>query len=210
MYLIKSNFLFKLIYPGRIWKLQPGSLAEKVLYISFDDGPHPVATPFALDTLKQFQAKATFFCLGKNVASHPEIYQQILQEGHSVGNHSYHHLNGWKTAPKDYVEDIQAASRLIESPLFRPPYGRMSKKQQKALLERAPDTRLIMWDLLSGDFDTKITGEKCFSNVQKYSSSGSIIVFHDSQKAFERMRYALPKTLQYFSDKGYRFEAIPM
>lgn len=215
MYLLKSNLLFKLCYPGRLWKLPPESMQadgkkKPVLYLSFDDGPHPEATPFALSTLKAYNAKATFFCLGKNVREYPEIYRQLLSEGHSVGNHSFHHLNGWKSTVNDYIQDIRASRELIDSPLFRPPYGRMSRRQQTALMQAFPDTRIVMWDLLSGDFDTKLTGEKCLRNVQKYSSPGSIIVFHDSTKAFERMRYALPATLKYFSDKGFIFRSIPM
>lgn len=210
MYLIKSNRLFKLIYPGRTWKLPAEADGRKALYISFDDGPHPVATPFALKTLKDFNAKATFFCLGKNVRDHPEIYRQTLSEGHSVGNHSFSHLNGWKSPVPDYIQDIQEAQALIQSPLFRPPYGRMSKLQQKALSAALPETRIIMWDLLSGDFDTKISAEKCWQNVKKHSNPGSIIVFHDSTKAFERMQYALPATLAYFSEQGYVFKGISM
>lgn len=209
MYLIKSNIFFKLAYPGRVWKL-PVRSGEKVLYISFDDGPHPVATPFALKTLREFDAKASFFCLGKNVHTYPEIFQQIQTEGHSIGNHSYNHLNGWKSSPKEYLKDIQQARDLIVSPLFRPPYGRMSKQQQTMLLQALPDTRIIMWDLLSGDFDTKISPEKCWSNVRKYSEPGSIIVFHDSTKAFDRMQYALAATLRHFSDLGYTFKGIPI
>ncbi|WP_224071498.1 polysaccharide deacetylase family protein [Arachidicoccus terrestris] len=210
MYLIKSNILFKLLYPGRTWKFPLESDEKKVLYLSFDDGPHPVATPFALKTLKDFKAKASFFCLGKNVRDHPDIYRQILLDGHSVGNHSFNHLNGWKSSVPDYIQDIEKARDFIDSPLFRPPYGRMSKKQQSALLKAMPGTHIIMWDLLSGDFDTGISPQRCWSNVKKYSAPGSIIVFHDSTKAYERMQYALPATLEHFSARGYVFKAIPM
>lgn len=210
MYLIKSNLFFKLIYRGRTWKLAAKAENKKVLYISFDDGPHPVATPFALKILRDFNAKASFFCLGKNVRDHPDIYRQILRDGHSIGNHSFSHLNGWKSSVTRYVQDIQDARQLINSPLFRPPYGRMTRVQQTALLKALPDTHIIMWDLLSGDFDTNISPEKCWSNVKKYSAPGSIIVFHDSTKAFERMQYALPATLEYFSTRGYVFKGIPM
>ncbi|GAB3363942.1 polysaccharide deacetylase family protein [Arachidicoccus ginsenosidivorans] len=212
LYLIKTNFLFKLIYPGRIWKLPPTTAPDgkKALYLSFDDGPHPEATVFALETLKAFNAKATFFCLGKNVRDYKDIFQQILNEGHTVGNHSFNHLNGWKTKTNDYLADIKLAGTLIDSPLFRPPYGRMSKSQQAALQQTSPETRIVMWDLLSGDFDINITPEKCWHNVQKNTRPGSIIVFHDSTKAFERMRFALPATLEYFSRQGYVFKPIPM
>jgi len=212
LYLIKTNFLFRLLYPGRLWKLPPGTApdGQKALYLTFDDGPHPEATPFALETLKAFKAKATFFCLGKNVRDYNDIYRQILQEGHSVGNHSFHHLNGWKTPSDEYIADIRLARTLIDSPLYRPPYGRMSIKQQAALQKVYPDTRIVMWNLLSADFDINITPEKCWQNVKNNSCSGSIIVFHDSAKAFERMRFALPATLDHFTRQGYVFNAIPM
>ncbi|MDE1190612.1 MAG: polysaccharide deacetylase family protein [Arachidicoccus sp.] len=194
------------LYPHRIWKKD--TEGKKILYLTFDDGPHETATLYALDQLKQYNAKATFFCIGKNVMEYPEIYQKILDEGHSVGNHTYNHLNGWKTDTDIYLKNIREAQKIISSNLFRPPYGRMKREQEKVLLKSSPDYKIIMWDVLSGDFDKNITGEKCRENILKNAENGSVIVFHDSEKAFERMKYALPETLLYFSGKGFVFERL--
>lgn len=213
MYLIKAPFWIRWVYPQLLWRL---SSKEKVLYLSFDDGPHESATHFVLDQLKAYQAKASFFCIGKNVVKHPEIYERILLEGHQVGNHTQHHMNGWENGVDDYLQEVAAAAELIHSPLFRPPYGRIKRaaiSKVKALLnERFSNmgaSNIVMWDVLSGDFDTQISGETCFQNVIKHAGPGSIIVFHDSTKAWDRMSYALPKVLQHFSALGYRFETIP-
>ena len=178
------------------------------MYLTFDDGPHETATPFVLDQLAQYNAKATFFCIGKNVATHPEIYQRILNEGHSTGNHTYNHVNGWKVSDEVYLEEIRQTGLLIKSNLFRPPYGRIKKSQIKKL--QTPNSKLqtIMWDVLSGDFDTNLTAEACIGYVLYHSKPGSIIVFHDSTKAMERMQYALPKVLEHFSKEGYVFKGI--
>lgn len=208
MYLIKSNVCFKLLYPHRLWKMPVGQ--EKVIYITFDDGPHPVATRFALDTLKTFNAKASFFCIGKNIEANPALFEETSLAGHTIGNHTFNHLNGWKTSVTEYIADIEKTRALVGSPLFRPPYGRMSKAQQRALLAKFPDTQIVMWDLLSGDFDINIQPEKCWDNVRRNCNSGSILVFHDSTKAFDRMQYALPKTLEYFSARGYSFKSLPV
>lgn len=181
---------------------------KKVLYLTFDDGPNKTVTPFVLKQLKRYDAKATFFCIGKNVVAHPDIYQQIVDEQHAVGNHTFNHLNGWNTNTETYLENICAAQKIIHSNLFRPPYGRMKKQQEKNFLLENPHAQIIMWDVLSGDFDKKISGEKCWNNILRNAESGSIIVFHDSEKALDRMRYALPKTLEYFSNKGFRFDAL--
>lgn len=196
------------IFPSFHWRIKTG---EKVLYLTFDDGPHPTVTPFVLDELMKYNAKATFFCLGKNVVVHPEIYKRILDEGHSVGNHTHNHLNGWKTRNRTYLEDIGRASDHIDSPLFRPPYGKISPLQSKRLSSymRKQNTKVVMWDVLSGDFDLNISPEYCAWNVIRTSKAGSIIVFHDSGKAFPRIKYALPKTLQFFSEKGFRFQSVP-
>jgi peptidoglycan-N-acetylglucosamine deacetylase len=207
MYLIKTPFWLRAFYPKCTWNIPSN---DKVIYLSFDDGPHPEATPFVLAELKKYHAKATFFCIGNNVLKHPNIYESILQEGHRVGNHTYDHLNGWKTTTNDYIENIKDATNLIESNLFRPPYGRITKRQIRALssMKNLPQ-QIIMWDVLSGDFDLKLNGEDCARNVIKNTKPGSIIVFHDSQKAWDRMSVALPMVLAYFSQLGYRFETIP-
>ena len=185
-------------------------MEEKVLYLSFDDGPHPVATNFVLDELKRYHGKASFFCIGKNVLAHPGTYHRILEEGHRTGNHTQHHLNGWKTSDTEYLNDIAIASQSISSNLFRPPYGRLKNSQAKKVKTAMNDNTasIVMWDVLSGDFDPTITNEKCLGNVTGNAEPGSIIVFHDSEKAFSRLQYVLPRVLQYFSEKGYLFEKL--
>jgi peptidoglycan/xylan/chitin deacetylase (PgdA/CDA1 family) len=207
MYLIKTPFWLRALYPNCTWKIPS---KEKVIYISFDDGPHPEATPFVLEILKQYNAKATFFCIGNNVLKHPNVYESILQQGHRVGNHTYDHLNGWKTDLVTYIENIKDAANLIESDLFRPPYGRVTRKQIRTIQSDSNcPNQIIMWDVLSGDFDLNLTGEDCAKNVIQNTVPGSIIVFHDSQKAWDRMSVALPLVLAYFSKLGYQFEVIP-
>ncbi len=214
MYLVKTPWWLRALYPGLTWRIRT---REKVIYLTFDDGPHETATPFVLEQLKQYGAKATFFCIGKNVAAYPAIYQRILDEGHTTGNHTYHHLNGWKISNETYLADIAEAGKLIWSPLFRPPYGRLSREQIRLIHQLAETTKepgikrvkqIIMWDVLSGDFDTNLTPEACLAYVLYHARPGSIIVFHDSTKAWEKMSYALPKVLDYFSGAGYQFKSI--
>jgi peptidoglycan/xylan/chitin deacetylase (PgdA/CDA1 family) len=206
MYFIKTPFWLRLIYRSCIWRK---SNQERVLYLSFDDGPHPEATPFVLEQLSKFNAKASFFCIGKNVQLYPKIYDAILAAGHVVGNHTQHHMNGWKNNTENYIADIQAATKAIDSNLFRPPYGKISFSQIKALrLHPSLPQQIVMWDVLSGDFDTTITGEQCAQNVIQYAGPGSIIVFHDSEKAMDRLRIALPKVLAHFSKLGYQFKVL--
>jgi len=205
-YLVKTPWWVKrFIYPAYTWGMPAG---QKKLYLSFDDGPHPIATPFVLDTLKKYQAKASFFCIGKNVAAYPEVYKRILLEGHAVGNHTQNHLNGWKTDDAAYMANITKAAQYIDSKLFRPPYGRITRFQARQVQERL-GLRVLMWSVLSGDFDLQLSPQKCTANVQKNASDGSIIVFHDSEKALERMAYALPGVLEYFSARGFVFDKIP-
>lgn len=210
-YLAKTPWLLKHLYSSSCtWNF---SREEKVMYFTFDDGPHPVATPFVLDTLKQYNAKGTFFCIGKNVVSYPDIYKRILSEGHAVGNHTFNHLNGWKTPDQEYIENIGEARKYIDSVLFRPPYGRITKFQSRLLTatenqKQKTVFRLIMWDVLSGDFDSSLSEAKCVTNVTKNAREGSVIVFHDSEKAMPRMKTALTESLKFFSEKGFKFEAI--
>lgn len=203
-YLIKPQWWLKKLYPACIWEMQPN---EKVIYLTFDDGPHPEATPFVLDELKKHDAKATFFCIGKNVARRSDIYRRILNEGHSTGNHTFNHKNGWKTNDLAYLKDITAAREYIDSSLFRPPYGKISKWQIKHV-KNAFQMKVIMWSVLSADFDAKVTPETCLKNVILGAKPGSIVVFHDSEKAWTNLAYALPKVLIHFAELGYRFEKI--
>ena len=205
MYLVSTPRWLRAFYPSLVWQIDT---LEKNLYLTFDDGPHKTATPFVLDTLKQFDAKGTFFCIGKNVDENKELYDRTIEEGHSVGNHTQNHLNGWKNSKYYYLKNIAVAAQRIDSSLFRPPYGRIGRSQIKDLQTFEPSFNIVMWSVLSGDFDTKITGEKCLKNVLGHSRKGSIIVFHDSAKAWDRLQYALPRTLEHFSNKGYQFKAI--
>jgi peptidoglycan-N-acetylglucosamine deacetylase len=209
-YFVKTPWWLKKLYPRCVWDLPA---REKVLYLTFDDGPHPQVTPFVLETLQQYNAKATFFCIGKNVAAHKDIYRSLLDAGHYAGNHTFNHLNGWKATDEHYLKNILEAGKYIDSNLFRPPYGRITRFQVKLLtgIRNSPlhnNFRIIMWDVLSGDFDTKLSGVTCANYVIKNAQPGSIIVFHDSEKAFPRLQEALPKTLEHFSKQGYRFETI--
>jgi len=206
-YFVKTPGWLKRIYDSYIWSIPE---SDKVLYLTFDDGPHPEATPFVLKELKKHNALATFFCIGKNVVSYPAIYKQIINEGHSVGNHTYNHLNGWKTGNDDYLKDIALASHEIDSNLFRPPYGRITSFQAKNLRSamNGKEPKVIMWDVLSGDFDIDCTPQQCLSNVLLATVSGSIIIFHDSEKAFPNLAYTLPRILNYFSEKGYLFKSL--
>lgn len=204
-YYVKTPFWLKKLYNRGLWQL-PGN--RKVIYLSFDDGPNPAITSFVLDELSKFNAKATFFCIGNNVAKYPQLYQRILDEGHAVGNHTYDHLNGWKTNKKDYLDNILKAKKYIDADLFRPPYGRISRAQANALKSAEVQFHTVMWSVLSGDFDNRISPEKCYDNVLKNASNGSIVVFHDSEKAKTRMQYALPLVLQYFYEQGFVFEKI--
>lgn len=204
-YLTKSPWILKKLYPECIWNIKTD---EKIIYLTFDDGPHPQASTFVLEELKKYNARATFFCIGKNVKENFEIYKQILLAGHRVGNHTYDHLNGWKTADKKYLENIEKAAKIIDSDLFRPPYGKITHFQLKAIKGERLKLKPIMWDVLSGDFDPSIKPENCFLNVAKNAMPGSIIVFHDSAKALPALQYTLPKVLKYFDEKGFKFKSI--
>lgn len=203
MYLTKTPWWLRALYPSLVWRMPAG---EKKIYLTFDDGPHPVATPFVLDQLAAYGAKASFFCIGKNVAARPDIYQRILAEGHAVGNHTQHHLNGWKTDDVEYVNDTMQAAAYIQSNLFRPPYGRVKRSQIRGL--QGKGMKIIMWDVLSADFDTNLTPQASLSYVLYHTKPGSIVLFHDSEKAWERMSGALPAVLQHFSAEGYAFDKL--
>jgi len=185
-----------------IWKIDT---KDKVIYLTFDDGPTPGVTDRVIEYLNKYNAKATFFCIGKNVAENPYLYQSILEGGHGTGNHTYNHKNGWKSSDSDYFDSIEQCNKVMNTKLFRPPYGRIKSSQAKVLKDHY---KIIMWNVLSGDFDKTLSKEKCLNNVLKLTDKGSIVVFHDSVKASERVLYALPRMLEYFSTRGFRFESI--
>jgi peptidoglycan-N-acetylglucosamine deacetylase len=204
-YFIKTPWYLKKIYSSMLWDIPS---REKLMYLTFDDGPHPEATTFVLEQLKKYDAAGTFFCIGKNVQEHPALYSRLIAEGHAVGNHTFNHLNGWKVKDDAYFKDIADARKYIDSSLFRPPYGRITRFQARELQRSAMQFKVVMWDVVSGDFDTTISPEQCSLNVLRNAGEGSIVVFHDSAKAFPNLREALPATLEHFSVKGYRFKAI--
>lgn len=204
-YFVRTPWWLRRLYRRMVWRMPA---KEKILYLTFDDGPHPEATPFVLAELGKYGAKGTFFCIGKNVEANPGIYRQVLMEGHRVGNHTQDHLNGWKVNDQLYLENIREAAKRIDSDLFRPPYGRIGTLQASVLRAEPFNYSIIMWDVLSADFDQGLTGEQCARKVIRSARPGSVVVFHDSEKAFPRMSEALPKVLREFSSRGYRFESI--
>ncbi len=205
MYLVKTPVWLKLLYPGVFWDTGNNS---RCIYLTFDDGPIPIVTPFVLKILKQYNAKATFFCIGDNVRKHPDVFEQVKNAGHTIGNHTFNHLRGWKTDDKTYLENFLKADELLDTKLFRPPYGRIKRSQVKLLKEAKPGLKIVMWNILSGDFDFNLEPEKCLNNVLKNTSNGDIVLFHDSLKAQDRMEYALPRALEYWSKEGFEFRGL--
>ncbi len=212
MYLVKSPLLLKWFYSSLRWNK---SRLKKIVYLTFDDGPVPNVTDYVLNTLKIFGVKATFFCIGDNISKHPTIFERLKNEGHAIGNHTYNHLKGWDTDDNTYVDNFAKCQALTQTNLFRPPYGRIKKSQilklkaeSLQLNDPIANLEIVMWDVLSGDFDTTITPEKCFQNVINHTKNGSIIVFHDSLKAFDRLEEVLPRTLKYLTEKGYQFGTL--
>lgn len=221
-YLVKTPQFVQRIFQKQIWTL-PNKLNN--IYLTFDDGPIPEVTPWVVSLLNEYQAKATFFCIGDNIKKHPKIFQQIISEGHSIGNHTFNHLNGWKTKTKEYITNCVAFEEIFNqvqdgkfnstlhlplnthfSTLFRPPFGKITPKQVNKLHEKG--YKLIMWDVLSADFDKNISKEKCLENVVNNIQPGSIVVFHDSLKAEEKLRYVLPKVLEFVKTSGFNCESI--
>lgn len=199
----KPPKILRRLLPSLIWSFDENDS----IYITFDDGPNPEVTPWVLEQLSKFNAKATFFCLGKNVEQYPEVYEMIIAHGHAVGNHTYSHQKGWQMRTGRYVEDVDYAANFIHSNLVRPPYGRIKPRQAKVLSQRY---HLIMWSVLSKDYSNLITRRFCFRNATHNVKPGSIVVFHDSLKAFSNLKYALPRALKYYQDKGWKMKAIEL
>ncbi|GIV31870.1 MAG: polysaccharide deacetylase [Saprospiraceae bacterium] len=202
MYLVKTPRLVQSLLPAYTWSIDT---RDHVLFLTFDDGPVPQVTSWVLEQLRQFDAKATFFCVGENIERHPELFQKILDDGHAVGNHTYSHLDAWKSENLTYLLNIRRCARLVSSKLFRPPYGKLLPHQARTLLRHY---EVVMWDVLSGDFDRQLTPQNCLDNVIRHARQGSIIVFHDSTKAWDRLNYALPRVLEHFSRLGYKFRSL--
>lgn len=206
---IKTHWLIKKIFPNYIWDI-PNN--ENKVYLTFDDGPTPEITNWTLNELQKFEAKATFFCIGDNLRKYPETYKEIIQKGHAIGNHTFNHLNGWKTKTQTYIENAKLFETELSKidtrkcNLFRPPYGKI--KYSQANLLRKSGYKIIMWDVLSADYDQTISTEECLDNVLKNISSGSIIVFHDSIKGFKNLEFVLPRTLEFIKNRGYSCEVL--
>ncbi len=200
---VKTPWALKKLFPSYLWEV-PNS--PKTLYLTFDDGPTPEVTPWVLDILDHYSAKATFFCLGKNVSMYPSLFQEMMDRGHTTGNHTQNHVKGWKTSVGEYLIDVERAAAVISSRLFRPPYGQITPRQGRTL--RKNGYLIVMWDVISFDWDKEITEEKCLQNVLKHTVGGSIIVFHDSKKAQRNMQYALPHVLEYFCELGFHFKGL--
>jgi len=210
-YFVKTPSLIPLVYRNQIWSF---SSRKRNIYLTFDDGPTPNITDWVLDILQQYNAQATFFCIGKNIENHPEIFKQIIADNHLIGNHSHNHLNGWNTNTEMYLENIKKTENTLQlfsfstfqQKLFRPPYGKIKPSQAKKL--RKKGYKIVLWDVLSADFDQSISKATCLENVLKNTENGSIIVFHDSVKAESNLKYTLPKVLAHFSERGFIFRRI--
>lgn len=208
LYWVKTNAFIRRIFSNYIWLL-PNN--DKKVYLTFDDGPIPEITEWILEELQMHNAKATFFCIGKNVEANPELFEKIIAQGHSIGNHTHNHLNGWKSNTTEYLENFQNCEQTLAKfsaklnyalpKFFRPPYGKIKKSQAKIIKNKG--YKIIMWDIVSGDFDCKISKEKCLNNIIKNIEAGSIIVFHDSLKAYKNLKYALPKVLAYLQENNF-------
>ena len=211
-FILKYPWILKKLYPKRLSKIT----AENTLFLTFDDGPIPEITPWVLNLLEKHSAKATFFCIGDNVRKHPEVFQKIKAKGHAIGNHTFNHLDGWNTSTSDYIENFKKAEEIIESQLqqkliseeklFRPPYGKIKNKQAAKITNLG--YRIVMWDVITGDYDKTYSAKKCLKNTRNLIKSGSIIVFHDSLKAEKNLKYVLPKILEEYAQKGWKFEAL--
>ncbi|SHF85289.1 Peptidoglycan/xylan/chitin deacetylase, PgdA/CDA1 family [Flavobacterium segetis] len=211
LYWIKTHWIVKKLFHNYIWDV---SNENKTVYLTFDDGPIPGVTPWVINQLEKYNVKATFFCIGDNIYKHPELFEELIADGHSIGNHTFNHLDAWKTQKFEYLDNIKKCEEIIflnsktanKSKIFRPPYGKIKRSQSKAI--RNLGYKIVMWDILSADFDQKISKEECLANVLLNIESGSIIVFHDSIKAFRNLEYVLPRTLDYLKNNNYNCKVL--
>jgi len=202
MNIVRPPQVLRSLYRDGLWRMDKSSPA---IYLTFDDGPVPRVTEWVLDTLKKYGVKATFFCVGDNIAKNPAIFNRIIAEGHQVGNHTYNHIKGWRSTNKDYFENVRRCQDLTHTPLFRPPYGRIKKSQYKALKR---DYRIVFWDVISYDYDKTVSPESCLQNVINYTRNGSIIVFHDTGKSEGNLRFALPAFIEHCLKLNYVFTRL--
>ncbi len=200
----RPPLLYRMLFPETVWRIHK---RRHTVYLTFDDGPIPEVTPWVLDTLDRYGIKATFFCVGDNVARNPELFEEVRRRGHSVGNHTMNHMRGFKIDTQTYLDNVYKAHELIQSTLFRPPHGLLRWAQSRVLRGQFA---IIMYDLVTRDYSKKLTGEQVFANVKRYARNGSIIVFHDSLKAERNMKYALPRAIEWLQEQGYNFDSIPM
>ncbi|WP_150980256.1 polysaccharide deacetylase family protein [Heminiphilus faecis] len=205
MFIEQPPLLYRILFPEAVWRIKRKK--RKVIYLTFDDGPIPEVTPWVLDVLDYYNIKATFFSVGDNVRRHPELLEEIKKRGHSWGNHTMNHLQGFKVASRNYLRNIKEADNLIDSNLYRPPHGIMRWSQAKVIKDHF---NIIMYDLVTCDYSKKLNGEQVLNNVKKFARNGSIVVFHDSLKAERNLRYALPRAIEWLKEQGYEFEAIDM
>ena len=202
MFIEQLPIVYRKLFPGTIWRIPR---KEKTVYLTFDDGPIPEVTPFVLELLRKEGIKATFFCVGDNVRKHPDVFQQVLDEGHLVGNHTFNHLQGLYTWSRNYIKNVNLADDYIHSKLFRPPHGFLRYLQFVTLSRKY---KIVFWDVVTRDYNQKLSGEEVMDIVKKYTRNGSIIVFHDSLKAEKNIRYALPRAIAYLRAEGYKFEVL--
>lgn len=202
MIIEQPSIFLRWIYPRALWRM---NRHEKAVYLTFDDGPIPEATPFVLDTLDHFQIKATFFMVGDNVRKHPEVFRMVVERGHRIGNHTFNHISGFKYLSKNYLSNTDKANEFLQTDLFRPPHGWMRWFQFFLLRKKY---RIVMWDLVTRDYSKWVTADDVFQNVRKYARNGSIITFHDSLKSIDKLRTALPKSIQWLREQGYEFKTF--
>jgi peptidoglycan/xylan/chitin deacetylase (PgdA/CDA1 family) len=216
MFVHKTNFLMRALYPNFLWRIPT---EKKEIFLTFDDGPIPEITEFVLEELEKYKAKATFFCIGGNIEKYPEIFQKVVNQQHTIGNHTFNHLRGWDSEDEYYVDNFRKCEELIferclksgvrngaiENRKFRPPFGRIKRSQAKEILK---SHEIVMWDVLTGDYDQSISKERVLSKALQHTEKGSIVLFHDSIKASKNLIYALPKFLEYFSEQDYIFKSL--